>query len=459
LSLYFSYLVKVNINQPKQSAMKAKIILVSLLVINVMMAFGQRPTLELTFTAVDSAAYVQLDSIKIMNRTQGGETMIYWPDTTLSLEINPGDWLLYVGYATFSTVGISEVNDDISSFTVYQNYPNPMGDRSDVSLYIPHAGNVHLMIADLQGKVVLRADRQLDGGHHTFRFYPGGGNLFFLTAHWNGISRSIQMISTGQQDGKSCRLDYVGTQSGEPVLKNSLQVNDFIVRQSGILDIPQESQTYTFQFATNIPCPGTPTVEYEGQLYNTIQIFSQCWLNENLNVGEMIPGTMDQSNNGTMEKYCYNNYPDNCDTYGGLYQWDEMMQYITQQGTQGICPPGWHLPTDEDWKVLEGAVDSQYGIGDLEWESVGYRGYEAGFNLKTTSGWDYDGNGIDLFGFSCLPGGGCDNDGSFSGFGEDGNWWTSTEAWGRGLYCFYPEVARYGLNENNGFSVRCVRDN
>ncbi len=51
-----------------------------------------------------------------------------------------------------------------------------------------------------------------------------------------------------------------------------------------------------------------------------------------------------------------------------LYQWEEMMQYTTQQGAQGICPPGWHLPTDEEWKVLEGAVDSQYGIGDPEWD-------------------------------------------------------------------------------------------
>ena len=74
------------------------------------------------------------------------------------------------------------------------------------------------------------------------------------------------------------------------------------------------------------------------------------------------------TDNGTMEKYCYNNEPDSCTKYGGLYQWDEMMQYTTQQGVQGICPPGWHLPTDEEWKVLEGAVDSQYGIGDPEWD-------------------------------------------------------------------------------------------
>ena len=85
----------------------------------------------------------------------------------------------------------------------------------------------------------------------------------------------------------------------------------------------------------------------------------------------MIHGTMEQSNNGIIEKYCYNNEPDSCTKYGGLYQWNEMMQYTTQQGAQGICPPGWHLPTDEEWKVLEGAVDSQYGIGDPEWDNCG----------------------------------------------------------------------------------------
>jgi uncharacterized protein (TIGR02145 family) len=428
--------------------------------------FSQRPTLELTFTAENNGDYVQLDSIKIMNRTQGGETMIYWPDTTLSLEISTGDRLLYVGYATFSTVGITEVSDDLSSFSVYQNYPNPVADRSEISMYIPDAGKVNVMITDLQGKVILRTDRQLDGGHHSFRFQPGGGNFYILTAHWNGMARSIQMISTGQKDDKSCRLDYTGSQSGEPVLKNSFQVNDFIVRQSGILDAPQENQAYTFQFATKIPCPGTPTVEYEGQVYNTIQIYSQCWLKENLNVGEMIPGTMEQSNNGTIEKYCYNNDPDSCTKYGGLYQWDEMMQYTTQQGTRGICPPGWHLPTDEDWKVLEGAVDSQYGIGDPEWDSWDWRGHDAGTNLKTTSGWVENGNGTDLFGFSGLPGGNRDYDGNFYDVGYDGFWWASSEdgdfgiyAWFRYLYYDRPEVFRYDDGKGYGFSVRCLRDN
>jgi len=271
------------------------------------------------------------------------------------------------------------------------------------------------------------------------------------------------MISMGQQDGKSCRLDYVGSQSGEPVLKNSLQVNDFIVRQSGILDNPQESQTYTFQFATNIPCPEMPTVEYEGQVYNTIQIFSQCWLKENLNVGTMIPGSQNQSNNGIIEKYCYYNEPDSCTKYGGLYQWWEMMQYTTQQGVRGICPPGWHLPTDEEWKVLEGAVDSQYGIGDNTWDANGWRGNDAGTSLKTISGWYENGNGTDLYGFSGLPGGLRFIHGIFAGVGFAVLWWSSTEydggdGWGRELQSENPNVYRGNGSKDFGVSVRCLRD-
>ncbi|MBW6460450.1 MAG: hypothetical protein K0B08_07735 [Bacteroidales bacterium] len=442
--------------------MPKKLTLIALFATISLGLFSQRSTLELTFTAENNGDYVQLDSIMVMNRTQGGETVTYWPDTTLPLEINQGDLLLYVGYATFSTVGIPEVNDDFSSFSVYQNYPNPMGDRCEISMYIPCAGKVHLMITDLQGRAVLLTDRQLDEGQHTFRFHPGGSNFYFLTACWNGVSRSIKMISTRRRDGMGCRLDYAGSQSGEPVLKNFLQVSDLIVRQSGILDTPGESTTYTFQFATNIPCPGMPTVEYEGLVYNTIQIFSQCWLKENLNVGVMINGNMQQSNNEIIEKYCYKNEPDSCAKYGGLYQWNEMMQYNTQQGARGICPPGWHIPTDEEWKVLEGAVDSQHGIGDNTWDDWDYRGYDVGTNLKTTCGWYGNGNGTDLYGFSVLPGG-IQIDGLFLSIGRYGIWWTSTVgdydgAWFRYLYYSDPEVYRHLTGKWSGSSVRCLRD-
>lgn len=424
-------------------------------------AFGQKPSIELMFTAIDSVAYVQLDSIKVMNRSQGGDTILYYPDTMPSIYY----------------VGIPEITKNLNAFQIFQIYPNPVADQTTVSLYVPQKDKVSIKVSDILGRVFVKSERVLDKGKHSFRFIPGGGNLHFFTATWQGQRSSIKILQTNPGSGSKAALEYIGYESSSLHLKATTDILNFPFRlgdellfigyydtlQSGMLDSPEESGDYIFQFASNIPCLGTPTVEYEGQVYNTIQIFSQCWLKENLNVGEMIQGELEQSDNGTIEKYCINNQSDSCTKYGGLYQWNEMMQYTTQQGTQGICPPGWHLPTDEELKVLEGVVDSQYGIGDIAWDDNEYRGFNAGTNLKTTSGWHVNGNGTDLFGFSGKPGGYRINYGLFYSVGHDGFWWTSSEyneyfPWYRSLYYYSPEVYRNYSYKESGFSVRCLRD-
>ena len=185
-------------------------------------------------------------------------------------------------------------------------------------------------------------------------------------------------------------------------------------------------------------------------------------MTENLNTGIRIDGSNDQTDNTTLEKYCYNNSEDSCDLYGGLYQWDEMMQYTTQQGAQGICPPGWHLPTDDEIKVLEGAVDSQHGIGDPEWDGWDFRGLDIGYRIKSTSGWSYNGNGIDSHGFTLLPAGTRHSNGSFIHSTNHAYIWSSNEhvgnySWGRLIYTF-NESCRNSFNREYGFSVRCIRD-
>ena len=92
------------------------------------------------------------------------------------------------------------------------------------------------------------------------------------------------------------------------------------------------------------PCAGLPTVTLAGKIYNTSQIGTQCWLRENLDIGTRIDAAVEQTGNGTIEKYCYDNLDANCTIYGGLYQWNEMMQYTTLVN-QGLCPSGWHVPT------------------------------------------------------------------------------------------------------------------
>jgi uncharacterized protein (TIGR02145 family) len=442
--------------------MKTKTLFTFIVFILMVSAFGQKPMLELTFTAIDSASYVKLDSIKVMNHTQGGDTVLYWPDTILVLDYQ---------------VRIPEVNYERASLQVFQNYPNPVKDQSTITLYIPEKDKVSLLITDIMGRQLINKEQILDNGYHSFRFAPGNGEIFFFTAYWKATSSSIKILSSGNNSRLISSLEYTGSKVSEPKFKKieasqsfSFSLGDELLYvgftdtlQSGMLDSPETSETYTFQFAYNIPCPGTPTVTYNGQVYNTIQIFSQCWLKENLNIGIMINGSQNQQNNDTVEKYCYDNISVNCDTYGGLYQWGEIMQYNTMQGTQGICPPGWHIPTDQEWNILEGTVDSQYSVGNPEWYQIGYRGFDVGERLKSSNGWSSYGNGIDLYGFSALPSGRRFIFGYFVNLGEAAYFWSSTKyssirSWNH--FFAYDRSEAYRRFSDNGYgrSVRCIMD-
>ncbi len=201
----------------------------------------------------------------------------------------------------------------------------------------------------------------------------------------------------------------------------------------------------------------------DGQIYNTVQIGDQCWMAENLNIGSMINSSENMSNDGIIEKYCYDDDPTNCDEYGGLYQWNEMMEYNTTPGVQGICPSGWHLPTDGEWKILEGTIDSQYPVGNPIWNNTGWRGFDAGLNLKSTSGWISGGNGTNVFGFTALSGGYRNSIGNFYYIGEYAFFWTSTEynsdfAWYRDLCYNNDEAYRAYSTIGNGFPVRCLQN-
>jgi len=140
-------------------------------------------------------------------------------------------------------------------------------------------------------------------------------------------------------------------------------------------------------------------------------------------------------------------------------------EYSNEPGVQGICPDGWHIPTDEEWKQLEGEVDSQYGFPDTEWDSTGFRGFDVGLRLKSKSGWNSNGNGVNLFGFTVLPGGERHYIGSFYDLGILGKFCSSTEynsdgIWFRSFRSAHNEVFRndYWYNTKKyGYSVRCLK--
>lgn len=196
----------------------------------------------------------------------------------------------------------------------------------------------------------------------------------------------------------------------------------------------------------------------DSQNYNTVQIGTQCWMAENLNIGIRIDGILGQTNNGIIEKYCQNNIETNCDTYGGLYQWDETMLYTTQQGAQGICPVGWHLPTDAEWCTM-----TQYIDPTVNCSGGGWQGTDVGTKMKSTTGWAAGGNGTNSSGFNGLPAGSTNLDGTFCCLTSLTQMWSSTLQNSASSYQRKLHYSLYGIevdayNKLYGFSVRCIKD-
>ena len=182
----------------------------------------------------------------------------------------------------------------------------------------------------------------------------------------------------------------------------------------------------------------------------TVTIGTQVWTSKNLNVstyrnGDVIPQVQDEQAWAklTTGAWCYyNNDSSNGTKYSKLYNW------YAVHDPRGLAPNGYHIPTDEEWKKLTDYLGGESG---------------AGTKMKSTSGWNNNGNGTNSSGFSGLPGGFRYINGTFNYIGYLGYWWGSTEdyandAWPRYLSYGYGFVYRYSYDKGYGFSVRCLRD-
>lgn len=110
-------------------------------------------------------------------------------------------------------------------------------------------------------------------------------------------------------------------------------------------------KVYLLNGTANV-CAGVSSFNYGGQTYHTVAIGNQCWMKENLNIGTSINIINNSANNGIIEKYCYNNDAVNCTIYGGLYSYNEAMQYDTIEKVKGICADGWHIPDELEFETL-----------------------------------------------------------------------------------------------------------
>lgn len=217
--------------------------------------------------------------------------------------------------------------------------------------------------------------------------------------------------------------------------------------------------------------------DYDGNIYQTVKIGDQVWMKENLKAthfpdGSAIPiveGTTEWASLASTDKaMCYyNNDPQEGDVYGVLYNWAAVMNGASgsdenPSGIQGICPVGWQIPSDGDWKELETCL----GMSPAEAEASNWRGSDQGGRLKDTGTmyWTSPNTGAtNESGFTALPAGYRDMDGSFGWQNKYGYFWTasgynSSQAWRRFLGFDNSQVYRSTYSMLMGQSVRCFKD-
>ena len=217
---------------------------------------------------------------------------------------------------------------------------------------------------------------------------------------------------------------------------------------------------------------GDSVTDIDGNTYKTVVIGTQIWMGENLKVTKYANGTAiphvteytawgNLGDNDTDKGYCfYNN--DKSLGYGALYTYAAATNG-DNSGTnvQGVCPNGWHLPSDDEWKTLE----MHLGMSQSDADDTGWRVTTEGKKLKATEGWNSNENGTDEVGYTALAGGFRDSSsGTFYHAGYIGYWWCSTQhasthAYARGLNSLDSDVHRDVNGKSYGFSVRCLKGN
>ena len=195
----------------------------------------------------------------------------------------------------------------------------------------------------------------------------------------------------------------------------------------------------------------------DNQVYRTVKIGNQTWMAENLNYADSV-----KSPSLKGRQWCYNNKADNCAKYGRLYTWSAAMDSVKSGcgyngcslyeslPTQGICPDGWHVPSNSEWDTLFNAVGGS-GV--------------AGRALMSAEGWNSSYSLEDKYGFSVLPAGQSYQGESFDNLNYNAYFWTASESDVAAYYAknvYFESSYKYASQSSDhvyyGKSLRCVKD-
>ncbi len=299
--------------------------------------------------------------------------------------------------------------------------------------------------------------------------------VFFLGIQYNAKSQGVSINEDGSDPEASAILDLQSQDKGLLVPRMAQnQITDIQDPANGLIVFnTTDNKYYAFlegenawkeiAYGTSSMTPfvcGEALNDFrDGQSYTTVDINGQCWMAENLNIGTHTGSA--QNNDGQITKSCMYNNPSYCDTHGGLYQWNEMMEYTTTEGAQGICPDGWHIPTDFEIFQMENFLDPAVNDPNQPY----WRGNIVGGSMKETgySHWAGPNTGAtNVSGLTVFGAGYRSYSGSYYSYMYAATMWSSTQigsnAFYRELSYTQPRVYRNQLTKNFFFSVRCVKD-
>ncbi len=337
---------------------------------------------------------------------------------------------------------------------------------------------VQISIYDVQGRKLHSREFDCVFKENIYAIALERNGFFFVEVNTSYGTKTYKAVGVGYSnhvniatsDAYRSKNDYLKSERLYGSSDFKLKVGDSLrvsIYKNGYYASPKIIKAETSQ-SLSIDLDGLTITDIDGNTYKIVKIGDQWWTAENLattkyNDGTDILNVVDSSEWAQLSTpaYCwYNNDEEaNKDKYGALYNW-----YTIETGN--LCPAGWHVPTDEEWKQLEMNI----GMSQSEADEIEFRGTNEGAKLKAKTGWSDDGNGTDKFGFSALPGGYRLGYEDFGAIGNSGYWYSSSQyattgAWHRALLSTSIQVIRYYSNKNfghdgkqDGLSVRCIKD-
>ena len=431
-------------------------------------------TVSVTFTGREAPNhYLPLNRVVVSNLTKGWQETLTWPDTVLTMT---------------NGTGIEDVEtQNFASLRLSQNNPNPFDGTTYVNLNVAEQGDVAVEIADITGRIVGANNYSpLQPGTHEIRITLSSPGIYFLTARQDGRTATVKMVNRGNGGGNAIafsgivetvhapslpqpKIAHRGVTDNPFDLGDQMEYVGFAIQngtevESGhVVQVQEVSQMVVLTFGDGAPCSGIPTLtDFDGNVYNTVQIGDQCWMRENLRTTHNPDGAVINAGSSSTLSYIdpyyysYSSHGLTLEKRGYLYNWLAAM---------GACPTGWHLPSDMEWTQLTDYVGSkgEYICGNDS--SYIAKALASRLIWQTNTSNCAVGNDLTMnnaSGFEVFPAGCLDYYG-FDYAGERAFFWTSTQPDDHSAYYRYlsfnlPDMKRNSHLTYFVFSVRCLRD-